>query len=187
MTAPEASTVAQVTAALQSAQVSGAVLAGPDGVGKTALAHAAAELSTARCHTVTGTAPERVVPFGAFRGLIRLAEIGRPAEVLRAARAALTRQPGELLLIVDDAQHLDSLSATLVYQLALSGSARLIVTVDPAAPLLDVVTALWSDNLLTRIDVKPLTGTALAAVLESAFGVAPDAATLEEAVGRSRR
>ena len=185
MTAPEASTVAQVTAALQSAQVSGAVLTGPAGVGKTALANAAAELSTARCHTVTGTAPERAVPFGAFRGLIGFAEIGRPAEVLRAARAALTRQPGELLLIVDDAQHLDSLSATLVYQLALSGSARLIVTVDPAAPLLHVVTALWSDNLLTRIDVKPLTGTALAAVLQSVFGVAPDAATLEEAVGRS--
>lgn len=186
MTAPDASTVAQVTAALQSSHVSGAVLAGPDGVGKTSLAHAAAGSNTARCHTVTGTAPERVVPFGAFRGLIRPTEIGRPAEVLRAARAALTSQPGDLLLIVDDAQHLDSLSATLVYQLALSGSARLIVTVDPDARLLDVVTALWSDNLLTRIDVKPLAGAALTAALESAFGVAPDAATLEEAVVRSR-
>ena len=186
MTAPDASTVAQVTAALQSTQVSGAVIAGPDGVGKTSLAHAAAVTSTTRCHTVTGTAPERVVPFGAFRGLIRPAEIGRPTEVLRAARAALTSQPGDLLLIVDDAQHLDSLSATLVYQLALSGSARLIVTVNPDAPLLDVVAALWSDNLLTRIDVKPLTDAALAAVLESAFGVAPDAATLEEAAIRCR-
>ena len=70
--------------------MSGAVLAGPAGVGKTLLARTAAEAGTARFHTVTGTVPERMVPFGAFRGLVRPAEIGRPAEVLRAARRSLT-------------------------------------------------------------------------------------------------
>ncbi len=187
MSAPEASAVARVAAALGSPEVSGAVLTGPAGVGKTLLARAAAaETGGARLHTVTGTAPERVVPFGAFRGLVRPAAIGRPAELLRAARTSLTGASGDLLLIVDDAQHLDSLSATLVYQLALSGSARLIVTVDPHAPLPAVVTALWSDNLLTRIDVEPLDSTRVSAVLESVVGVAPDAATLDEAVARSR-
>jgi hypothetical protein len=98
----------------------------------------------------------------------------------------LTGTSENLLLIVDDAEHLDSLSASLVYQLALSRSARLIVTVDPAVPLPDVVTALWSDKLLTRIDVEPLDSTGVSAVLESVFGVAPDADTLEEAMRRSR-
>ena len=185
MTAPHASAVAQVAAALNDEQVSGAVLTGPDGGGKSLLARTAAETVAGRVDAVTGTAPERVVPFGAFRGLIRLAEIGRPAEVLRVARTSLTSGSADLLLIVDDAQHLDTLSATLVYQLALSGSARLIVTVDPDAPLLDVVTALWSDNLLTRIDVEPLDSTRTSELLKSAFGAAPDAATLDEAVHRS--
>ena len=49
---------------------------------------------------------------------------------MRAARASLGRDAahGDLLLIVDDAHDLDILSATLVYQLALARSARMIVT-----------------------------------------------------------
>jgi hypothetical protein len=182
---PEAAAVAQVTAALRSPQVAGVVLAGPDGVGKSLLARTAAETVGTQVQPVRGTAPERVVPFGAFRGLIRLTETGRPAEVLGAARRSLVSGSSNLLLIVDDAQYLDRLSASLVYQLALSGSARLIVTVDPDAPLLEVVTALWSDGLLTRINVEPLDRTGTSALLESVFGAAPDAATLDEAVRRS--
>jgi hypothetical protein len=185
VTTPHAAALEQVTAVLRNPRVSGAVLAGPGGVGKSLLARTAAATVGAEVHQVRGTPPERVVPFGAFCGLIRLTEIGRPAEVLRAARRSLTSGTGELLLIVDDAQHLDSLSASLVYQLALSGSARLIVTVDPTAPLPDVITALWSDGLLTRIDVEPLNRTQISALLESAFSAAPDAATLDEAVLRS--
>ena len=43
------------------------------------------------------------------------------------------------LFVVDDAHLLDHLSATLVYQLALSGSARLIVTVRADTELPDAV------------------------------------------------
>jgi type II secretory pathway predicted ATPase ExeA len=79
VSAPHASAVAQVTAVLQSPQVSGAVLAGPAGAGKTLLARTAAGAGTARIHTVTGTVPERMIPFGAFRGLsVRPRSGGRP-------------------------------------------------------------------------------------------------------------
>jgi hypothetical protein len=72
--------------------------------------------------------------------------------VLRAARESL----GDgRLLIVDDAHLLDKLSAALIYQLAVSGTAKLVVTVAPNGPLGDEVSALWRDDLLARIDVQP--------------------------------
>ncbi|BBY05183.1 hypothetical protein MNVI_05010 [Mycobacterium noviomagense] len=180
-----------MTGALESSQVSGAALVGPDGVGKTTLARAAAERFAAqRPSTIVrwalGSAPERPVPFGAFRHLVRLAHIGRPAALLRAARESLTSAGGDLLLVVDDAHELDALSATLVYQLALSGSARLLVTVRSDIRLPDVVTALWTDQLLSRIEVQPLDAERAAALLESALGEPLPKPVAEKVVGRSQ-
>ena len=151
----------QLTAALDpDAPRAGAVVLGPDGCGKSTLARLAAEDHAdrhpgTRVCWVIGTPAERDVPFGAFSHLIAVADIGKPAALLRAARASLVDAAGELLLVVDDAHLLDILSATLVYQLALTGTARVIVTgradCSPAPP--PPITALWGDDLLTRIDI----------------------------------
>ncbi|WP_297592339.1 AAA family ATPase [Mycobacterium sp.] len=139
----------------------GAVVLGPDGVGKSTLARVAAE-HYAEQHPdtlirwVTGTPTERGVPFGAFSHLVQIADIGKPAALLRAARASLGGE--DLLLVIDDAQHLDVLSATLVYQLARTGAARLIATARAdSAP--EAIAALWGDGLLARIDIEPPGGT----------------------------
>lgn len=137
---------------------------GPDGVGKSTLARLAAENfaggnPSTFIRWVTGTPTERVVPFGAFSHIVDFssfgADIGKPAALLRAARASLSGDTqGDLLLIVDDAHNLDILSATLVYQLALAGTARMVVTARAdAAP--EAIAALWTDDLLERIDVDP--------------------------------
>ncbi|HZC54323.1 MAG TPA: AAA family ATPase, partial [Mycobacterium sp.] len=150
-------------AALEDGARAGAVVLGPDGCGKSTLARLAAEQFAGRhpgtiTRWVTGTPTERAVPFGAFGHLVDIDEIGKPAALLRAARASLGRDDpqGELLLIVDDAHNLDILSATLVYQLALAGTARLIVTArgpdSGAAP--EAIAALWTDDLLDRIDIE---------------------------------
>jgi hypothetical protein len=103
---------------------------------------------------VTGTPTERAVPFGAFSHLVEITDMGKPAALLRAARASLSSdRQGDLLLIIDDAHQLDILSATLVYQLALAGAARLIVTAR-AESSPEAIAALWNDGLLTRIDIE---------------------------------
>jgi len=131
----------------------GAVLIGSAGVGKTWLAHAAADALAAqfdRVDWIAGTAP--AVPFAAFNHLIDVSDTDKTAAVLRAARESL----GDgRLLIVDDAHLLDKLSAALVYQLAVSGAVKLLVTVDPNSVVAEEISALWRDDLLARVDVDP--------------------------------
>ncbi|MGV0835966.1 AAA family ATPase [Mycolicibacterium thermoresistibile] len=152
LTAPPEPVLDAIEAAVRDG--GGAVLIGPAGVGKSTLAGLAADRLAAAlgpADRLIATPADAAVPFAACGRVFALAESGRTADVLREARAAL----GDgRLLIIDDAQYLDRLSATLVYQLAVSRSATLIVTVstDSAAP--EAVTALWRDNLLRRIDVE---------------------------------
>ena len=133
----------------------GTVIIGPAGVGKTALARAAVgRLSDRfdRVDWVTATTPSAAIPFAAFSHLIDVPDVGKTAEVLRAARVTL----GDgRLLVIDDAHLLDKLSAALVYQLAVSGAASLIVTVAPNGPVVEEISALWDDDLLNRIDLQP--------------------------------
>ena len=153
VTAPPEPALEQLEAAVR--ERSGAVLIGPAGVGKTTLARAAAArlgAQFARVDWVIATAPAATVPFAAFSHLIDVPDIGKTAEVLRLARESL----GDgRLLVVEDAHLLDKLSAALVYQLAVSGAASLIVTVAPNGPVSEEISALWRDDLLPRIDLQP--------------------------------
>lgn len=155
----------------------GAVVLGPDGCGKSTLARVAAGRDGGGVtRWVTGTPTERVVPFGAFGHLVDIAEVGKPAALLRAARASLNDSArGDLLLVVDDAHHLDVLSATLVYQLALAGTARMIVTARAeAAP--EAIAALWTDDLLQRIDVEAPGGVTTPGEVDAFLAELPPAA-----------
>ncbi|MGH3558727.1 MAG: AAA family ATPase, partial [Mycobacterium sp.] len=155
---PEDAVLDRVASRLDGMPRSGAVLVGADGVGKTSVARVAAERFVARqpatvVRWVAGTASERSVPFGAFGHLLEITDIvdaRRPAALLHAAHDSLTADGGERLFVVDDAHDLDHMSATLVYQLALSRSARLVVTVRSGTELPEAVAALWADDLLTR-------------------------------------
>lgn len=156
----------------------GAVVLGPDGCGKSTLARLAVE-GYGRSHPatpvrwVTGTPTERGVPFGAFSHLIAISDLGKPAALLRAARASLGDD--DLLLVVDDAHELDVLSATLVYQLARAGAVRLVVTGrSDAAP--EAIAALWTDGLLDRIDVEAPGGTTMPAQVDAFIAELPPGA-----------
>ncbi|OBG16578.1 AAA family ATPase [Mycolicibacterium celeriflavum] len=134
---------------------SGAVLIGPAGVGKTTLARAAVDRFGAeypRVDWVTATTPMAAVPFAAVSHLIEVPETGKTADVLRCARESL----GDgRLLVIDDAHLLDTLSAALVYQLAVGAAAKLIVSVAPNGVMAEGVSALWEDELVERIGLEP--------------------------------
>lgn len=153
VTAPPAPALEAVEAGLR--ERTGAVLLGPAGVGKTTLTRMAVDRFGARyprVDRITGTRSASAVPFAAVSHLIDVPDIGKTAEVLRTARESL----GDgRLLVVDDAHLLDSLSAALVYQLAVSGAASLIVTATVDGFVADEVSALWNDELLERIDLEP--------------------------------
>jgi DNA-binding CsgD family transcriptional regulator/tetratricopeptide (TPR) repeat protein len=142
------------------------LLAGPPGVGKTALARAVLDRLGAQAHDIqwlVATAAGPAIPFGAFAPLVP--DVGggtgpRPDtfDLLQSLRrAVVARAAGkEIVLVVDDAHRLDEASATLVFQLVSTASAASVVTVHSGGTMPDGIRALWKEGLIERIDLQPL-------------------------------
>lgn len=148
----------------------GVVLAGAAGVGKTTLARATLAAWPGRCAWVAGTESAGSVPLGAFAHLVEPPPGLESAAVLRAARNSLVGDGPTMLIGVDDGHLLDRLSATLLHQLAATRSVRLVATVAWGAPAPDAITALWKDQLLTRIDLAPFDLGQTRQLLEAVLG-----------------
>lgn len=140
---------------------SGVVLTGAAGVGKTTLARHVTETLGQDIQWVAGTESARNIPLGAFAQFVGGGVTNDPLMFLSSAREALlaeSRAGADRVIIgVDDAHLLDHLSATLLHQLALDGSARIIATVRTGETVPDAVVALWKDGHLRRIDLAPFT------------------------------
>ncbi|MCV7422190.1 AAA family ATPase [Mycobacterium yunnanensis] len=190
MTAGRGATRQRLQSALDTGR--GAVLVGAPGVGKTVMARAVAravanEQSRIATRWVSATGSAKLVPFGAFSHLVEFTGADEPATLLRAAQHALRREADHgLMLVVDDAHHLDTLSATLVHQLALSGSVRLLLTVRDGETCPDAVTALWKDQLLARCDILPFDAEESAAILEQVLGGPVEAVSADRMYGVSQ-
>lgn len=160
----------------------GVVVVGETGVGKTVLAHslggilASAGLTT---RYVLGTRTGQPIPLGAFHRLVPVDEAHTPAVMLAGAYRALS-QDKNLVVVVDDAQWLDRLSAILISQLAVDGEARLIVTVRSDDPVPDAVRALWKERQLLRLDIKAFTRAQTDELAHAVLGGPVDAATINQ-------
>lgn len=164
-----------VVAALDGrADDAGVVIAGHAGVGKTRLAREAMARAPQLGWTVraiAGTAAAQQIPLGALSQWVTVIE-DHPLRIVSDVIAAITESPhGEpVLVVVDDGHLLDDLSAYVLYQLVLRRAATVIVTVRGGTHIPDVITALWKDGLVRRIDLQPLSRPQSDALLERVLG-----------------
>ena len=178
----------QALAALEDdAELQGVALLGDSGVGKSTLARALAdtlESGGATVRYVLGTKTGSTVPLGAFFRSVMVEAAHEPAAMLAAAHKTLGREEN-LVVVVDDAQLLDPLSSTLVHQLAVSRSARLIVTIRSGDPVPDAVTALLKERLLLSLRIEPFTREQTEALAHAVLGGVVDTRLINELHGQT--
>jgi DNA-binding CsgD family transcriptional regulator len=149
--------------------VCGIVLIGDAGVGKTTLARLVTQALPSRVQWVAGTESARSIPLGVFAHLVGAATSRDPVAFLSAARETILAE-GHSVIGVDDAHLLDQLSATLLHQLAIDGSVRIVATVRSGEAVPDAITSLWKDGYLQRLHLLPFTKDQCVTLIEEALG-----------------
>jgi DNA-binding CsgD family transcriptional regulator len=154
------SELARITDAVRDGTAAAVLLTGPAGVGKTRLAEECLSQLSPR-----GSKPLRVLatrstaplPLGALAPWLPRLDVP-DAMLLPAARQALLRacRGRPIVVLVDDAHHLDPVSAALIQQLVSTGQAFALLTARADESLPDALSVLWKDLGALRIDVSPL-------------------------------
>ena len=155
-----------IRSALTGRESGGVVLVGAAGVGKTTLARTVTASLRSQVRWVACTETSRSIPLGAVAPLVGVSASRDPVALMAAAREALIDH-GDTVIIVDDAQLLDRLSATLLHQIAVDGAGHILAMVRSGEPVHDAVTALWKDGYLRRLELQPFTKPQSIALVES--------------------
>src|SRR5215469_18918179 len=154
--------------ALSSGGYGGLTLNGRAGVGKTRLAEECRQRAAAAGHPaeqVTGGRSTVLVPLAAVAGLLT-GGLGLPGPVGQLDTAALFDQTRRALrrryggrrpvIVADDVPLLDPASLALLGYLVAQRANFLIATVRAGEPVPDVVTGLWREGRLERVDLEDL-------------------------------
>jgi DNA-binding CsgD family transcriptional regulator/type II secretory pathway predicted ATPase ExeA len=178
--------VARLSEAAAGATGRGLILGGAAGIGKSRLLReGVAALDGDRLSICTATANTATagLPLGGLAHVLPGDQpaASSPAGLLRWAVDALHQQAAgrPVVLAIDDAHLLDPLSATLVYYVARTDHATVLATVRTGEPVPDPVRALWTDDLVDRIELGPLTVSETADLLTHVLGGPVDSAAVD--------
>ncbi len=159
----------RINDALTAADSRGVVLVGSAGVGKTTIARAVTDDLSCPVFWAACTGSSQSIPLGAFAPWVEPTASRDPIRALVSARERLLAEPNPVIG-VDDAHLLDQLSATLLHQIAMEGSARIVATIRSGEPVPDAVTSLWKDAHLRRIELTALNNDECTELIELAIG-----------------
>ena len=160
----------------------GLVIHGRAGVGKTRLAEECRRQAAAAGHPtgrVTGSLSTVLVPLGAVAGLLAggPGRAGPDGQLDTAAlfdqtrRALRQRHSGRRVVVVaDDVPLLDAASLALLGYLAAQGAIFLIATVRTGEQVPDLITGLWREGRLERVDLEDLGRADLETLLYQVLG-----------------
>ncbi len=174
--------MAAIEAAILASDVSGIVVHGSAGVGKSRIAREA--LSAAESHgcegrLAVGTSSARAIPLGVFSAWAQ-SGVTDTVQLLRGVIESLTAASSDAAVVVgvDDVHLLDDLSIFVLHQIVQRGAAKVILTVRDGEPIPAAVQEIWTVGHFDRLDLQPLsldeTTTLLSATLDGS--VDPDAA-----------
>jgi DNA-binding CsgD family transcriptional regulator len=170
-----------IESAIFTSDVSGIVIHGAAGVGKSRIAREALSGAASRgCEVrwTVGTSSARVIPLGAFNAWAQ-SGVTDTVQLLRGVIETLTAASSGVTVVVgvDDVHLLDDLSTFVATQIVQRGAAKVILTVLDGEPIPAAVQEIWKVGRFDRLDLQPLsleeTARLLSAVLDGS--VDPDA------------
>jgi len=171
-----------IQAAISASDVSGILVYGPAGVGKTRIARealSAAESQGCEGRLAVGTTLARAIPLGVLSAWAP-SGVTDTVQLLRGVIELLTAASSDAAVVVgvDDVHLLDDLSIFVVHQIVQRGAAKVILTVRDGEPIPAAVQEIWKGGRFDRLDLQPLsldeTSTLLSATLDGS--VDPDSA-----------
>jgi DNA-binding CsgD family transcriptional regulator len=180
--------LAQISSARSDRSCPGVVVSASAGMGKSRLAReACAEARAVGMPTLwaQATASSATIPLGALAALIPAELRSRdPLELVRGSSAAVRAAAGggTVLLAVDDAHLLDSMSATVVLQLAGTRDVFVLATVRTGEPTPDAVDSLWKDAGARRIELERVSDETLTQLVEAGLDGPVEHATMRQIV-----
>jgi len=172
-----------IEAAISATDLSGIVVSGAAGVGKSRIAREALTAAASKGHEfrwAIASSSARTCTLGAFARWVPT-DVTDNLQLLRGVIEGLTSaSPGRTAVVgVDDAHLLDGLSMFVLHQIVQRRAAKVVLTIRDGEPIPAGVQEIWKAGPLDRLDLQPLSQGETTMLVSAALGGYLDPAAAE--------